>query len=195
MPVGQPLTEIIETCNVAALSFYFIKWIDGLKKLHQAKIVHGDVRPDNVLVVGDDLMFIDWQSRGTIGQPLRELRSSPPSMPSRWLDTGTGTGKALICSALDDIEQMVYAFTFFLNDQRYPWMSTKLDETVHTNLRYQEIVAMRQNYYLKGPAESYERILYNQLQKHSGMNAIPDSEYQHYIDVFQLYIDIFNGLL
>lgn len=63
-PAGEPLTARmledgflpLETCFE-----YGLKLLTVLKEVHMAGVIHCDVHPGNLVVVGDQLLLVDWE--------------------------------------------------------------------------------------------------------------------------------------
>ena len=150
------------------------------------------MRPANVLVdmQNHDVLFIDWQSASKIGNIMCSLRSSVPQIPSRWIPFVLGQDcSQLKSSARDDIEQWIYAVSFFRMGQKFPWMVQVNKSQLsfrHENEVYESVYNFRQKYYQKY-ADPLEKALFDSFNQHQNETSGPGSEYDKYERIMNSY--------
>lgn len=59
-PLMRRVGELVRSGDSAALARLADRWVDLLRHLHAGRIAHGDLQHGNVLVVGDDLVLVDY---------------------------------------------------------------------------------------------------------------------------------------
>jgi eukaryotic-like serine/threonine-protein kinase len=76
---GRNLEEFVTTTTLPQLVMIFTKVADGLLSLHQLGWVHADIKPNNILVNGDnmDIRIIDFGQSCRIGAIKKRIQGTP----------------------------------------------------------------------------------------------------------------------
>ena len=103
----------VEDSGEESVEALAVRWLiqvcEGLHKLHENNLIHGDVSPKNIINSKNNLVLIDYDCIGKIGAPIDSpgtLSVSPPSFQN-----------GLLAAASDDLYALASSFFYVIFDK------------------------------------------------------------------------------
>jgi len=79
---GERLTEYAKNCDTVELIDKFLQAARGLRAMHQAGLVHADLKPLNILITGDGTVkIIDFGQSCPVGTAKQKIQGTPDFIP------------------------------------------------------------------------------------------------------------------
>lgn len=110
-----------------------LQMLDLLFEMHNLGIVHGDIKPENIVVGVDDpgkICLIDFglatRFRSVGGKHIE--RTNTGRFSGSLIFASIGTCRGTVKTARDDIESFIYVLIYLLNDFSLPWAVQPPDE-------------------------------------------------------------------
>eukprot|EP01031_Cornospumella_fuschlensis_P027389 gene27389-33080_t len=157
-PVGVPFTLYREACGDprAVADQALVKLFETLSSAHRANIMHGDVRPSNVVMLCDEPYLVDW-GLGTVGpggaHSRRDLFGVQEFMAAEkllWKLKSSRTSWKL--SASHDLQALLFTYVAMRDpDCDVPW---RVDDQVHgEDAIIHAMIAKRREWFLNSASE------------------------------------------
>jgi serine/threonine protein kinase len=129
--VRQHLSE--DTRKAIALNL-----VNELYKLHEGGLIHGDLKPANVLISGTEITLIDFGG-GAFYKDGETGHTISPNFASFRLCTDFYEGTTFHTTYEDELETIVYMVWFIVRNGRLPW----LNNCTSQNERMRKVIEMK----------------------------------------------------